>query len=572
VLVRVVAVLLALELLYLVVANAVLRSSLIKRAVEAAHGMHLEYTSASSMWPGHVRVSGLSLRIEDYNVQFLLTIERAELDVALDELLHKRLHGYHVRGEAVRCLMRHKVHEVAGQAARLAAFPRIAGFSDPPLYRGPEPLPIPDDQYDLWQVQLEDVVAHGKELWFLEYRFEGDAEARGGFLIRPARLVQVGPARLELRSGTLSVGQDSVARVVKGSLDLSLPHLDVPKTQGLAVFRQISTRLRLELQQGRLEFLKVYFDPANVSVSGAADWSVDYQMKAGVVQPGTTLTFAAHSLFVALPVHERPSLEISGAAQARLAVVESAPDKFSFSADAKLLELGRSGSNNKIPPPELAGPHFEATAAPVDVAEDIKLGPMHASLPSLRVPNLFWLEPWISRDGSLRVDGAGSAKLELDCNAERACELKQARAEVIGARLATGERSSEPFSASFDAEHVTLPTKSGSGLAGQARVEVSSARALLPLVTSLPIKDAISSVLGLSRIQARLATKQSGDSYDVKLLEARSGKLTARGYLHLRPQSTLGALLLMTDVMNFGVTLKDGDTDVKVLVGNDWLK
>ncbi|HXK16227.1 MAG TPA: hypothetical protein VNG33_00385, partial [Polyangiaceae bacterium] len=83
VLARVVAVLVGLQLLYLVAANAVLRSSVIKRRVDAADGMHLEYASASSTWLGRVHVSGFSLRVEDYNVQFLLTIERAELDVGL---------------------------------------------------------------------------------------------------------------------------------------------------------------------------------------------------------------------------------------------------------------------------------------------------------------------------------------------------------------------------------------------------------------------------------------------------------------------------------------------------------
>src|SRR6476659_4220481 len=101
--------------------------------------------------------------------------------------------------------MRHKVREAAGHGERLAAFPKIPGFADPPLFVGPEPSPIPDEQYDLWSVQIEDVVAHANELWFLEYRFQGDAEARGAFLVRPARLVEVGPARLELRSGRLSL-------------------------------------------------------------------------------------------------------------------------------------------------------------------------------------------------------------------------------------------------------------------------------------------------------------------------------------------------------------------------------
>ena len=54
---RVVAVLFGLELVYFVAANAVLRSSLIKHAVDSADGMHLEYDSASSVWPSSSRRS-----------------------------------------------------------------------------------------------------------------------------------------------------------------------------------------------------------------------------------------------------------------------------------------------------------------------------------------------------------------------------------------------------------------------------------------------------------------------------------------------------------------------------------
>ncbi|HXK19356.1 MAG TPA: hypothetical protein VNG33_16210, partial [Polyangiaceae bacterium] len=483
-------------------------------------------------------------------------------------------HVFRLRAEGVRFLMRHKVHEAKGREQRLAAFPRIAGFSDPPLYRGPEPPPIPDDQYDLWQVHIEDVVAHAKELWFLEYRFQGEAEARGAFLVQPARVVQVGPARLDLRSGTLSVGPHSVARAVKGTIDASVPYLDVPKTKGAAVFRQLSTRTQLQLLGGDLDFVNVYLDPVNVVTSGAATWSIDARLKGGVVQAGTNLAFDAHPLLVSLPSPGRPTLELSGATQARLQVTASAPDRFVFSAETARLELGRSGGKSipKLAPPELTQLRVEAALAPVDITQPIALGAAHLSVPSLRVPNLFWFEPWLSGDGSIRVDGTGSAKLELACDAQQACELERLHADVSGARLAIDERSSEPFSAAFDATNVTLPSKSGTQLAGQARLEVSSARALLPLVTSLPIKDAISSVLALSRIQARLATRQIGDAYEVTLVEATSGKLTARGHLRLHRQSARGALLLSTELMNVGVKLEDGDTDVRLLVSNDWLK
>ena len=423
-------------------------------------------------------------------------------------------------------------------------------------------------------MQLEDVVARAKELWLLEYRFQGDAEARGAFLLRPARLVRVEPARLEVRSGTLSLGSHRVARAVTGTLEVTVKNLDVPKTEGASVFHDISTRAELELRRGDLDFFDAYLDAPQAKVSGPAGWSIHASVKKGVVQPGTTLDFDADPILVSVPAQEQTTLEISGSTHARLLVTASAPQQLSFLADAPRLELGRldGQSRSKIAAPELAQVHLDATILGVDLAQQIRLGPAHLSLPSLRVPNLFWLEPWLSRDGSLRADGAGSASVELDCDADHACELQKLRVDVSGARLAIRDRSSAPFSASLEGTHIGVPSRSGTKLLGQARVEISSARALLPLVTSLPIKDAISSLLALSRIKARLSTKQIADAYEVTLLEAESGNLTARGYLWLRRHGARGKVLLSTELMNVGVKLHDGDTVVKPLVSDEWLK
>ena len=56
------AVLFCLELTYLVLGNLVLRSRVVQNAVGSAHGFHLEFARAHTLWPGHVRVKDLALR------------------------------------------------------------------------------------------------------------------------------------------------------------------------------------------------------------------------------------------------------------------------------------------------------------------------------------------------------------------------------------------------------------------------------------------------------------------------------------------------------------------------------
>lgn len=572
VLVRVTLVLLALELVYLVVANIALKTSLIKRGVATADGIYLEYVSAFSWLPGRARVSDLSLRVEDYNVQSLLKIEGAELDVGLDELLHKRFHVFRLRADGVSFLMRHKVHEANGHGERLAAFPKIAGFADPPLYVGTPSPPIPDDQYDLWQVQIEDVVARAKELWILEYRYQGDAEARGSFLVRPARLVQVDPGRLELRSGTLTLGPHVVARSVKGNLSVSVPNLQVQKVEGAAVFREVSVQAHLDLAQGELDFIDAYREPAGPSVRGAAAWSVRARVQRGVVQPGTVLGGDASVLAVTVASPDKPSVVVSGPAQVGVVVTEAAPEQLSLAATANVLELSRleDGRVSKLPSPTIERAKLLTAVRPVDLSQPLRVVSMRSSVARAHVPNLFWFQPWLSRDGSVRIDGVGNASFDAACNEQQVCQVERARVDVVGARLALGDVASEPLSGSFQAENVLVPVY-GPQLAGQARLQLSSARALLPLVTSLPIKDAVSSTLALEQLRAHFALSGNIADFRVLLLQARSGSLSARATYRQRLKQQQGALLLSTGLLNVGVTLRDGETAVAPLVADDWL-
>jgi hypothetical protein len=572
VLAHVALVLLVLELIYLVVANSVLKSSAIKHAVSGADGMYLEYGSAFSWLPGRAHVRDLSLRIEDYNVQFLLKIERAEVDVGLDELLHKRFHAFRVRADGVSFLMRHKVQKAEGHGQRLAAFPKIAGFADPPLFVGPEPPPIPDDQYDLWQVHLEDVVAHAKELWFLEYRFRGDAEARGAFLVRPARLVQVGPARLDLRSGSLSLGPHAVARSVKGNISVEVPNLQVPKVEGIAVLREISAQADVRLERGDLDFIDAYRDPGGPSVRGTAAWSIRARLQRGVVQPGTSLKGNATTMEVTIPGKDRPSLVVAGPLEVSAAVTESSPQQLSLATGAAALVLRRveNGKPSGVPSPSIEQASLTAALQPVDLSQELRIVSVRSRVARAHVPNLYWFQPWLSPNDSLRADGVGNGSFEAACDEHQVCQVERARVDVVGARLGVGDRASEPVSGSFDAESVLLPWHDEK-LAGQAQLEVSSARALLPLVTSLPVKDAIASALGLTQLRARFALSGTSADYRIRLLEARSGGLSARGNYRRQQQREQGALLLSTGAINVGVTLKDGDSDVSLLVGDDWL-
>src|SRR6187399_2488055 len=120
-------VVLALQVGYLLVANLLLSTSILRSAVSSSDDLKVAYGSAYSPWPGRVYFNELALLIEDHNVQVAIDVDHGHADIDLLPLTRRKFHARRVEVEGVSYRMRHKLSQVGEQAARLAAYPKIAG-------------------------------------------------------------------------------------------------------------------------------------------------------------------------------------------------------------------------------------------------------------------------------------------------------------------------------------------------------------------------------------------------------------------------------------------------------------
>lgn len=592
------AVLLCLELLYLGVGNLLLRSQVIQRAVGSSEGFALEFGKAYTLWPGHAHVENLSLRIEDYNVQFEVALAKADVDIALSQLPFKKFHVIKLRGEGTRFRMRHKIIAIGDDAERIAAFPPIKGFADPPYYVGVHEPPTPPEDYDLWEVQIQDVVARVSELWVMEYRFQGDGLAQGSFVVQPERWVQVEPASLDLTGGTLKLAEHLVAQNVKGRLICDIPDMHVPDTEGVQVLREIIATVKLELSGGKLDFLSAYLGRlSNARYAGNAEWRVDAYVKRGVIEPGTAVELRATPFEMN---HELASLR--GDAMLSFGRRDDAPE-LSLAVTAPRIAASRPGV--KAEPPTLEGVSGSLTIRGVDLKSEMSLGASQVAVKSARAPSLAWFAPKGAQLSGSAVGSfdlsrsedralAGHARLSLDEASyrkgdfaasgdaqsqlafsgggdQKAIELEKATLHLSRALLASGSKRSKPFAASVDASGLRLDSESGTNARGSVRLRVSSTEALLPLVMSDPLKGVASTALDLEALEARANVQLAHGNLDVQVVDAASGNLRLKGYLSKRGKQPRGAFLLSTGPINVGVTLSNGETEVSPFVGDDWL-
>jgi hypothetical protein len=238
--------------LYLVVANVLLRTRLLRNAVSGSSvsfavlgnstDLQLDYTSAYSIIPGRVHVQGLTLRGRERTAEWALTIDDADVRIALVDLLHRTFHATRVRSSGFTIRARLRLDRVDATPDVVATLPPIAGFADPPLLdERPEPPPLPDATYHLWAVDLEDVdVEHVREVWIHSVRAEGDTRVRGRWFFRPKRWLDVGPATVDSNTVNFFYGSAPLASGVRGSINATVHPFDLEQANGLEVLDRIS--------------------------------------------------------------------------------------------------------------------------------------------------------------------------------------------------------------------------------------------------------------------------------------------------------------------------------------------
>jgi hypothetical protein len=309
-----------LELVYVLIANAVILSGVIQKAVSAnPDAAALSWDWAYSPWPGRAYVSGLALRVQDPSMQFRLTVDFAQMDIALRDLLRRKFHVTHVRGERVSYRMLAKVETVEGNEARLAAFPPLEGFGPPGLRPNPMPPWPSAQQLDaLWGVQLDDADVDVAELWVLEYRYLGKGHIRGGFALQPLRTLWVGPAVVELDGGALTAGPHVLSSAFTARISMALAPVELAAAPGLQVLETLGASIHFDTPLEDLGAAELY--AKGLRVRGRGWLAAHLQLQGGRLQPGSALQASLLALDARFQGYR-----FTGRAAAKLEVKERSP-------------------------------------------------------------------------------------------------------------------------------------------------------------------------------------------------------------------------------------------------------
>jgi hypothetical protein len=587
---------------YLVAANVLLQTRLLRHLVGTGPDVLLEYESAYSWWPGRAHFSGLRLRVQDYNVQFEVHASGV-VDVSLHELFRRRFRAVRLSTTDTTFRMRHKVHAVGPHnQLRLAAYPPISGFEDPPLYAGPEPPSIPDAEYKLWGVALENVSADLSEIWVLEYRYLGQAHAAGSFQLAPARWFQVGPATLELSEGALSLADRALAKGLKLNLRAEVERTEVAASSGLEPLKSISAKLDVSSRELELAALDLYLKPNSaISAGGPSLIFVSASVTAGQVDVGSRAELQLQGLSLSTR-HGRFSGDLASSAQALpTGIVE-----WVTSSPRVRLE---NASDHKGP--ELESPKLQVQAVASNLTAPATLQRVELELPSLSIPSLGWFNSVLHGSGIVldlggRLDGqlrvarevpesfaaqlklrllggtleskavsaklAGHVDVDLEPSHSDNASVGRVDVDLDGVEVINGSKRTAPFRAALRTTDLRVVTHPELQVSGHLHVDAAPADTLLSLWLSPLLKGLAASVLELKRLDANAQFSIGKGAARVELSRAQSGALNGKGYWQQPAQGeSQGAFLIRTKVANAGLEVNGSETETTLFVSDDWL-
>jgi hypothetical protein len=219
--------------------NAVLRSDWLSCQINAdPSALLVTHTGARSFAPGRLRFDTLVLRSRDSNVEWEARLEGVSVRVHLLDLLRRRFRAGPVRADALVFRLRERLDRRDATPARLARYPGISGFDDPPLRDPPAPPAPPGNPWIVVVVELN--VETVREIWIDSWRWTGTARLTGGLFLRSGFEAEVSRSEIVVGRGTLHWGEETVSRETAGSVGASIPRFDTHAFPGNDVWRIVS--------------------------------------------------------------------------------------------------------------------------------------------------------------------------------------------------------------------------------------------------------------------------------------------------------------------------------------------
>ncbi|HEX4954664.1 MAG TPA: hypothetical protein VF017_14830 [Thermoanaerobaculia bacterium] len=589
---------LLLEGLYLVAANAYLRSESFARLVRAPHRKtRITAECLFSPFPGFWRATQLELRGQTPRLDWWLHADRASGWISLPALLGRRLVLSGARGDGIdlRLTRRDQPPRPPEVEAALPSLPEI------------EVVPRGTEARRRFEVELADVSFTGvREIWLDVVRLTGRLSASGGFRVRLGETAEVFPSTLVVEEGQVHVGDRLAADALGGRLDVALTPYRYRDERGWQLAPHTSGRVTLD---GGLADLSI-LDPWLGSVEwlrlrgGEGPFRLAAGLEAGEMRPGSSFELMPRPLDVwVLGYHA------TGAGSLVWSVPEGAAG-LELAARLPSFAVRREGEAD----PYLVGKELSVRLATTDRRLDgaLRLGGVWVDFPAGEVADLrtynvhlparlglailsgraevaarFESPDGRQGTGSLRISAPRAVlafeRLRLAGDLEIATVVSSAdlparrfgldgtTVRLAGVTVSGGARPSRGWWGTFTIERGTVTPRATPYLEAGVRVRLRDSGPLVDLLTerrSWPLF--VAKALTVDKVEGTARLSVARQRLDLETLHVRGGKLGLDARLRLEPGGKRGQLLAQYGRWALGLELDRKDRDWILLHPRRW--
>ncbi len=616
---RLVIAVIAVELIYVVGANAMLRTGTLGRLINRKpEKMLITWDSASTWLPGVVSVRNFELRNQTRANQLYIQVPRARAVISLLKLPMKTLHVRSVKADGVDLRLRRRLDHVRtgkdGQSIQVAPedtayYPEIPGLSNPPD-------PKPEDLYPKkrhrrpWTIKLTGVAVDGPLHAALnELAVTGQGRVGGGVTIRSRDSVTIHRARVDIEPLTVSFGPEAVTEDLRFSTAIEVRPFTIPRPEIADIVSGLTGTIELAGDLGERAALAHRITPG-ITARGSGRIDARFEIERGVLQPGTRLDLDSPAFEVALM-----ALRIVGSAAVRLETArgDGGPatsahiELPTYRVHADFDESGDiTGSGLVL---DAAWPRF-ALAQP-SPPSNVTVALPETAIPDVRVFNAMIPDQAPTRilGGSaavaarVEVDEAGSANGELaldadDISMESRGEVHRADL-VLRAKLAEGslpdrrftlvdtslrvddvgdEQMTEKQQRKLAAWYVDVGIPRGAitlgrpiAVAGDLTVRMADIRPVIFMLREIENTPRwLSVVPDVRDIDGRLELDMAQGRTFLDDIAITGKGLEILGWLHLQAKKGDGRLFVKFKGLAAGLSLDDGKTKVHLAEPRKW--
>lgn len=605
------AVVVGLELVYLVVGNVMLRAGTVERLLnKRPEKLLVRYESAYTLFPGHAVVKGFRIRSQATRSQIEAEGDWVRALVNPLPLLWKTVNIVRADARGAEFRMRRRPVTPEELKDKEAFVPPIEGLDYKDSLRDPTKVPkVPKWGVSVTSSRVDDV----REVWIDDYRITGPGSAGGGLSIGPGRWLELDGAWVEFPALRVAAGGKPVLDDGKLSARVDIERYDYGENKGLKFRPYLSGQVQLEATTaGGSPLLNHLFRKVPwLSFDGTERRAVaDLRLEKGKLQPGSRLSMTTEDLAVNFLVYRA-----EGKADVEVKVVEG-KERPLLDVEVLLEDFGIGLATST--PDAAVGTRLRLHATSDDdlISDTIPSGHLELEIADLHARDLTRANYLIPagaglklKSGSARMDvrlkastqgsdGEGKVTLATDGMALDAGALALTGKVEATIPISQGDMMAQRFAidgmriklSDFDVAGQTAEGKTTRGWwaeldaprglfgfkdADMFRGDVAfkmrdSAPLVLFLTAKKPLPKIGERILEVNDVSGKAGLVYGADRIEIRDLLVSSDMIELQANLAIQGKSARGDLLAVYDWIGVGVEMKGGKQDYHMTGARRW--